>query len=79
MKKFILAIAFIFNLVMPYASFAQNQASFHLTEHGIYVDEQSNDFIVIPFEGQSAQQIYKRPFQSHEYRRRCICKNSCFF
>ena len=60
MKKFILAIAFIFNLVMPYASFAQNQVSFHLTEHGIYVDEQGNDFMVTPFEGQSAQQIYKQ-------------------
>jgi len=59
MKKFILAIVFIYGLLMPYASLAQNQVSFHLTEKGIYIDEQGNDFVVVPFEGQSAQQIYK--------------------
>ncbi|MBD5216683.1 MAG: hypothetical protein HDS78_09275 [Bacteroidales bacterium] len=55
MKKL---LAFIL-MLLPMIMNAQDLANFILTSDGTYQTEDGKDFVVIPFEGKTAQQIYK--------------------
>lgn len=46
-------------LLMPLLMSAQNTVQFILTSDGVYKAENGDDYIVIPFEGKTAHQIYQ--------------------
>lgn len=55
MKKLIVMMM----LMLPMAAMAQDLVHFVLTENGMYQTEDGKDFVVIPFEGKTAHQIYQ--------------------
>lgn len=52
-------LLFIFTMMMPFLMSAQDVVQFVLTNDGLYKAENGDDFIVVPFEGKSAHQIYQ--------------------
>ena len=55
MKKFITLLL----LVCPILAFAQDLVSFKLTPEGSFTTASGEDFVVVPFEGKSAHEIYQ--------------------
>lgn len=49
----------MFLMLLPLIAGAQDLARFVLMPNGIYQTEDGNDFVVIPFEGKSAHQIFQ--------------------
>ena len=58
MKKLLLIAMCIITL----CGNAQSIISFQLTETGSFVSEEGKDFIIVPFEGETAHQIYQKLF-----------------
>lgn len=46
-------------LILPMTVIAQDLVHFTLTENGTYQTEDGKDFIIVPFEGKTAHQIYQ--------------------
>lgn len=55
MRKYVI----LFLLLLPFQAIAQNLVTFKLTPHSTFATESGEDFIVVPFEGKTAHQIYQ--------------------
>lgn len=61
MKHVLFIIAFLFTVIPVYT---QQKIDFHLSQTGKFLTENGEDFIVIPFEGKSAHDIYMELVQN---------------